>query len=160
MADGRRGPSPDPEKLALALHIRRTEPDLSLRQIAERIGVRSPTTVSNYLAMAEQAEVWFPAVDRREVAGRLNLVYATVMDRLLRRLEEEEAEPEKVALAIKGIGQELAKLHGLYAPTRSVTELATEAPAPDPETTAAIQAALADLRAQDYADDEAPRSEK
>jgi hypothetical protein len=140
-------PAPDPEVVAKALHLRRTRPDMSLKAIAAELGVRSPTTVSNYLALGEMHETWFPAASRREVAGRLNLIYATVMDRLLRRLDEAEAEPEKVAMAIRAIGQELARMHGLYAPTRTITELAEERPAPDPETTAAIQAALAELEA-------------
>jgi hypothetical protein len=136
-------PAPEPEIVAKALHLRRTT-DLSLKAIAAEIGVKSPSTVMNYLAMAEHAETWFPALDRREVSSRLNLIYAQVMDRLLARLDDPEAEPEKVAMAIRAIGQELAKMHGLYA--RIGVDVATDGPpVPDPETTAAIQTALAEL---------------
>lgn len=138
------GPAgPEPETLAKVLHLRRTT-DLSLKAIAAEIGVKSPSTVMNYLAMAEHAETWFPALNRREVGARLNLIYAQVMDRLLRRLDEPDAEPEKVAMAIRAIGQELARMHGLYARI-GVDVTNEERPVPDPETTAAVQAALAEL---------------
>lgn len=138
------GPAgPDPTTLAKVLHLRRTT-DLSLKAIAAEVGVKSPSTVMNYLAIAEQAETWFPALNRREVSSRLNLIYSTVMDRLLKRLDDPDAEPEKVAMAIRAIGQELARMHGLYA--RIGVDVATEERAiPDPETTAAVQAALAEL---------------
>src|SRR5258705_13870510 len=96
-------PPPDPAKMAQALHLHRTQPDLSLRQIAERIGVRSPTTVSNYIALAEQHEVWIPAVNRASVGARLDMVMSTLMDRLLRRLDDPDAELEKTATAIVAV---------------------------------------------------------
>lgn len=136
---------PDPEKLALALHLHRTRPELSLRQIAEEIGVRSPTTVSNYIAMAEQAETWFPVVNRATVAARWDQVVSTTMDRLLQRLDDQEAEPEKVAMAIAKFLELAAKRHGLFAPVRTQNENTDAPPAPDPEMTREIQAALAEL---------------
>jgi hypothetical protein len=142
-------PPPDPKKAAQALHLRRTRPDMSLRDIAEEIGVASPTTVSNYIALAEHHETWIPAVNRATLGARLDLVLGTVMDRLLTRLDDTEAEPEKVALAIVAVSKELAKRHGLYAPTRTVNETSDAPPAPDPEMTLAIQEALAKLDAEE-----------
>ncbi len=137
------GPKPpEPAVIARVLHLRRTT-DMSLKAIAAEIGVRSPSTVMNYLALAEQAETWFPMIDRREVGARLNLVYAELMDRLLKRLDDPEAEPEKVAMAIVRVGQELARMHGLYAPTK--VQDVTDDPVPDPEMTAAIRSALTEL---------------
>jgi transcriptional regulator with XRE-family HTH domain len=140
---------PDSEKVAMALHLRRTQPDLSLKQIAERIGVASPTTVSNYIAMAEHHETWIPAVNRAAVGARLDLVLSTLMDRLLVRLDDPEAELEKTATAIVAVSKEIAKRHGLYAPVKTESYQADAAPAPDPQMTAEIQAALADLDAAD-----------
>jgi predicted transcriptional regulator len=137
------GPKPpEPAVIAKALHLRRTT-SLSLKGIAEEIGVRSPSTVMNYLALAEQAETWFPHLDRREVGQRLNLVYTELLDRLLKRLDDPDAEPEKVAMAIVRVGQELARMHGLYAPLK--TQEVTDDPKPDPEMTASIRAALDEL---------------
>jgi transcriptional regulator with XRE-family HTH domain len=138
-------PPPDPKKLAMALHLRRSEPDLSLRQIAERIGVNSPTTVSNYIAMAEAHEQWIPAVNRAAIGARWDLVAGTVMDRLLKRLDDPEAETEKVARAIADYLGLIAKRHGLFAPTKTENVNTDAAPAPDPKMTAEIQAALAEL---------------
>jgi transcriptional regulator with XRE-family HTH domain len=142
-------PKPDPEKLALALHLRRTQPELSLRQIAERIGVNSPTTVSNYLAMAEHHETWVPAVNRAVIGARWDLVSSTVMDQLLERLNDPDAELEKTATVIARYLEIIAKRHGLYAPTKTESTNTDAAPAPDPEMTLAIQAALARLEDRD-----------
>jgi transcriptional regulator with XRE-family HTH domain len=140
---------PDPEKLAAALHLRRTQPELSLKQIAERIGVASPTTVSNYIAMAEAHEEWFPVVNRAAIGARWDLVLSTTMDRLLTRLDDEEAEPEKVAMAIAKFLDLAAKRHRLYAPTQIESTTSDAPPAPDSQMTAEIQAALAELDAAD-----------
>jgi hypothetical protein len=140
---------PDPEKLAQALHLHRTQPELSLKQIAERIGVRSPTTVSNYLAIAEHHEEWVPAVNRAVIGARWDLISSTVMDRLLRRMDDTEAEPEKVAMAIAKFLDITAKRHALYAPTKTENTTTDAMPAPDPEMTLAIQRALARLEITD-----------
>jgi transcriptional regulator with XRE-family HTH domain len=143
-------PPPDPAVMARALHLRRTQPELTLRQIAEAIGVRSASTVSNYIVQAEQAETWFPAANRREMSRVLHLTYGEVLDRLMRRMDEDDAEPEKVTMAIVSVGRELAKLNSLYPPNRH--EIITEPAVPDPESTAAIQQALAELEAADRED--------
>jgi hypothetical protein len=140
---------PDPKKVAAALHLRRTRPELSLAAIAEQIGVRSPTTVSNYIALAEAHETWVPAVNRAVIGARLDMVMSTLMDRLLQRLDDEEAEPEKTATAIVAVAKEIAKRHGLYAPVRTENYNADAEPAPDPQMTAEIQAALAELDVAD-----------
>lgn len=142
-------PSPEPEVVARAMHLHRTRPEMTLRQIAAEIGVRSPTTVSNYLAIGQNSETWFPHVKRAEVGRHLNLVYATVMDRLLRRLDDPETEPEKVAAAIVAVGKELARMHGLYAPTNVNANVNIDPAMPDPETTAAIQSVLAELEREE-----------
>ena len=140
---------PDPEKLAQALHLRRTQPELSLKQIAERIGVRSPTTVSNYLAMAEHHEEWVPAVNRAVIGARWDLVASTVMDRLLARLDDPDAELEKVSRAIADYLRLIAQRHGLFAPTKTENTNSDAPPVPNPEMTLAVQAALAELDVAD-----------
>lgn len=140
---------PDPEKVAAALHLRRTRPELSLAAIADMIGVKSPTTVSNYIALAEAHETWIPAVNRAAIGARLDMVMSTLMDRLLQRLDDPDAELEKTALATVAVAKEIAKRHGLYAPVRTENYNSDAEPAPDPRMTAEIQAALAELDAAD-----------
>ena len=151
-------PKPDSEKIAQALHLRRTRPDMSLRQIAEEIGVNSPTTVSNYIAMAELHEHWAPVANRAAIGARWDLVASTVMDRLLKRLDDPDVEPEKVARAIADYLSLIAKRHGLFAPVRNQDVPPDADPVPDPETTREIQAALAELEAADrrQGDDDGP----
>jgi hypothetical protein len=139
-------PPPDSDKIAQALHLRRTT-DMSVRQIAEAIGVKSHSTVLNYIAIGEQAERWFPALTRAEIGARVDLVLSELMDRGLRRLGDRDAVFEKVSPAIVQVLQEISKRHGLYAPSRSVVELADD-PIPDQRTTAAIRAALDQLALQ------------
>lgn len=142
---------PDPEKVALALHLRRTQPEMSLAQIAEQIGVRSPTTASNYIALAEQHETWEPVVNRATIGYRWDLVTSTVLDRLLARLDDPEVETERTARAIAEYLTLIAKRHGLNAPvtTQNQTVDGAAPPIPNPEMTAAIQAALVELDAAD-----------
>lgn len=141
---------PDPEKVALALHLRRTQPELSLRQIAEQIGVASPTTVSNYIELAEHHEAWYPVVNRATIGARWDLMTSTVMDRLLARLDDPEVETERTARAIAEYLTLIAKRHALFAPIRTQNEpVDGAAPIPDPEMTVAIQAALVRLDAAD-----------
>lgn len=144
-------PPPDPEKIAQALHLRRTT-DLTLLDIAKTLGVRSASTVLNYIHIGEQSEQWFPAVRREEIGARVDLVLSELMDRGLKRLDEEDAVYEKVSPAIVEVLREISKRHGLYAPSRH--EVSTEPAAPDPKTTAAIRAALDELRVADGDDDE------
>lgn len=139
---------PDPEKVAMALHLRRTRPEMSLRQIAEAIDVSSPTTASNYIALAEQHEMWMPAVNRATIGARVDIVLSTLMDRLLTRLDApDNPELEKTSRAIVEVVREISKRHGLYAPVRTVNENSDAPPVPDPQMTAAVQAALAELDA-------------
>lgn len=139
----------DPDKAALALHLRRTQPDLSLREIAEQIGVKSPTTVSNYIALAEHHETWIPAINRHVIGARWDLVTSTVMDKLLKRLDDPDAEVEKVSRAIAEYLALIAKRHGLFAPAKTENLTGEVEPAPDPEMTMAIQRALAGLDVAD-----------
>jgi transcriptional regulator with XRE-family HTH domain len=143
------GPPPDPKKMAQALHLRRTRPELSLREIAEEIGVKSPTTVSNYIDLAERHEVWIPVANRAAIGARWDLVAGTVLDRLLARLEDPDAELEKTARAIADYLGLIAKRHGLFAPTKTENSTADAPPAPSSEMTLAIHEALAELDAAD-----------
>lgn len=155
MANGRQGaPPPDPEKVARAYHLRQTT-DMTLAEIAEEIGVRSHATVRNYLALAEQSARWFPALNRAEIGARVDLVLSELMDHGLRRLGEPDAVFEKVTPAIVAVLDMINKRHGLYAPTRSVVEVETD-PTPDQQTTAAIRAALDNLKALESGDDDGP----
>jgi hypothetical protein len=142
---------PDPEKVAKSLHLRRTRPEMSLREIAEAIGVRSPTTASNYIAMAEAHETWFPVVNRATIGARWDLVTSTVMDRLLERLDDPEVDTERTAKAIAEFLALIAKRHALFAPVRTISQNdpGDAPPVPDPQMTAEIQAALLALEDND-----------
>lgn len=140
---------PEPELVARALHLRRTRPEMSLKDIANELGVKSPSTVSNYIAMAELHEEWTPVANRAAIGARWDLVLSTTMDRLLKRLDDEEAEPEKVAMAIAKFLELAAKRHSLFAPTKFESTTSEAPPPVDPEMTLAIQAALAELEAAD-----------
>lgn len=142
---------PDPEKVAKALHLHRTRPEMSLREIAEAIGVRSPTTASNYIELAERSETWFPVINRATIGARWDLVTSTVMDRLLDRLDDPEVETEKTAKAIAEFLALIAKRHALFAPVRTINQNDPDDPPPmtDPQMTAEIQAALVALEDND-----------
>lgn len=148
-------PSPDPEKLAQALHLRRTHPDMTLRQIADRIGVRSATTASTYIELAEQHERWFPSSRREQLGARVDMILAELSHRLMSRLDEKDAVVEKVSPAIVQVLQEISKRHGLYAPSRTVLETPGDT-VPDRETTAAVRAALDKLSIESGDDHDGP----
>jgi hypothetical protein len=122
---------------------------MSLREIAEEIGVKSPTTVSNYIDLAERHETWIPVANRAAIGARWDLVASTVMDRLLARLDDPDAELEKVSRAIADYLRLIAQRHGLFAPTKTENTNSDAPPVPNPEMTLAVQAALAELDVAD-----------
>lgn len=135
---GRRAgrPAPDPRKVARALVLHRQ--DKTLVEIGRELGF-SAETARNYIILAKNAERWLPAYNRAELAANVTGILLELQTRGLARLDERDAEYEKVAPALVAVIRTLMDIHGLRAPTRVELNTAPEA-APDPAYMAALRA--------------------
>jgi len=135
-------PGPDPKKVAKAGLMRRD--GALLREIAAALGV-SLETARSYVRIFEHAEQWIPAYNRAQIVADATGFLEELKLRALKRLEEDDAEFEKVAPAAVAIVREILRIHGGYAPTNVNVNTGPEA-VPDPEVIAAIREAEAIAR--------------
>lgn len=130
-------PGPEPRKVAKALQMRRD--GALLREIGEALGI-SAESARAYVRIGEHAETWIPAYNRAQIVADATGVLEELKLRGLKRLDEPDAEFEKVAPPIVMVIRELLRIHGGYAPTNVNVNTGPD-PAPDPELIAAIREA-------------------
>lgn len=141
-------PAPDPRKVARALVLHRQ--DKTLVEIGQELGF-SAETARNYILLAKNAERWLPAYDRAAIAANVTGILLELKVRGLARLEERDAEYEKVVPALIAVIRTLIDVHGLRAPTRVDITTTPEAH-PDPAIMAQLRAEGDAIAAADLAE--------
>ena len=128
----------------------RQEPRPTLAQIGQAIGV-SAMTARAYVQLGENYDRWLPAYNRAEIAANVNAALLDLEIRGFRRLDEPDAEYEKVAPALLAVLRTIIDVHGIKAPTRVNITTGDDEERPDIEMMRGVREAMEEIAAADRA---------
>lgn len=144
-------PPPDPELVFRAYQLWGQR--MSLRQIGREVGA-SASSVREWIAQARRAEEWREAQERSGRVDRMSTFLNELARIAIAELEERDddgrrvRETKDVLPGLMKVVQEINKIEGNYAPTRTVAEAPT-GPGPNPELARLIAAERRAVRAMD-----------